>query len=215
MKHFYFLGALLCLFLSFNVIASDEWELIPNELGTELVDSTYNFDLVFISDSNTTWCEDFDSDQSIYYVLVDTVVSMFDILENVDAVDTSAAVDLAIIMEDPVNLRRVCVHLLDSTVCYEVYIVDSCPPLSIDEMIYSQLEFYPNPAKEMVNIYFKNDIQTNLTILDFSGRVVQTIMIKEGQSDYQLDVSKYPSGVYFVQVQFDGNLLQSEKLIIK
>ncbi len=176
---------------------------------------TPNFDLVFLSDSNATWCDEFSSDQSIYYVQVDSSFFNFQILQNVSSVDTSSEVAVYMHPEDPEGFARIGVESQDSVVYYEVYFVETCPPLSIIETIESGLQFYPNPAKDIVNIHLDNSLSTNISLVGISGRVLETIDIELGQPDYQLDISKYPSGMYFIQVHLDGELLQSEKLIIE
>ncbi len=96
---------------------------------------------------------------------------------------------------------------------YSVYLTTES--MALVEEGKNQIEMYPNPAKNFVNIYINNPSLTNLSLVDFSGRLLQSIDIPDGQEDYQLDVSKYPSGMYFIEVHLDGKLLQSEKLIIE
>ncbi len=172
-----------------------------------------NFDLVFISDSNATWCEEFNGDQSIYYVVVDSSYYSFQILENVVAVDTLAEVYTYTTPEDPLRYARVGVENQDSVVFYEVYFVDTCPPLTVNEISLDQLEIYPNPVSDLLNIHVKSGNMDLIKLIDISGRMVQSINLQEGVEYYQVDLSDYTSGLYLIQVYQLGKLIQSEKLI--
>ncbi len=88
-------------------------------------------------------------------------------------------------------------------------------PLDLFEGQNPLISLYPNPVNNLVIIDFNTASSTNISLVDLSGRVLQTIEVEDGQKRYQLDISKYPSGMYFIQVHLDGILLQSEKLIIE
>ncbi len=88
-------------------------------------------------------------------------------------------------------------------------------PLDLIEEQFKPIIMYPNPAKDLVNIKLKNTISTKITLADISGRVVQIINLEEGQEEYQIDISAYSSGIYFIEVFQDGQNVQSEKLIIQ
>ncbi len=102
-----------------------------------------------------------------------------------------------------------------STTAYTILIGGDCN-LGIEEMNdLTSINLYPNPAKDIVNIHLDFSFSANISLVDLSGRVVQSIDMEEGQQDYQLDISKYPSGLYFIEVHLEGGLFQSEKLIIE
>ncbi len=106
------------------------------------------------------------------------------------------------------------VEFLDS--CIETYTINwLLEPLSIADNASITFEVYPNPAKEYINILMSNALNTSLSLVDLSGRVLELVTLEEGQEEYQLDVSEYASGVYFIEVVQDGNLMKSEKLILE
>ncbi len=76
------------------------------------------------------------------------------------------------------------------------------------------LNICPNPARFNVNI--KCDLMNNeaLYFVDLFGRKIEKLDLK-GKDEISFDVSSYPSGMYFIQVEIDGKLLQSEKFIIE
>ncbi len=88
-------------------------------------------------------------------------------------------------------------------------------PLDLFEEQNSSVGLYPNPAKNLVNIDLNTTSSTSLSLADLSGRVLQTIELEEGLEAYQLDVSNYPLGMYFIEIHQEGKLLRSEKVIIE
>jgi hypothetical protein len=80
--------------------------------------------------------------------------------------------------------------------CMEV-IVDITDGLNdISDKGYS---IFPNPANEVLNIHFNNEVNYEITLLDFSGRVV---MYSASNTEYgQLKIDKLPSGVYWLRVK--------------
>ncbi len=97
---------------------------------------------------------------------------------------------------------------------YNVFVTLECP-MGLDENVNDFIDISPVPAKNNVDIHLNTTSSTSLYLVDLSGRVLQSIEIEEGTEDYQLDVSKSPSGMYFIEVHQDGAVLQSEKLIIE
>ncbi len=87
--------------------------------------------------------------------------------------------------------------------------------LDLMEEQFKPIIIYPNPANNLVNIHLKNSSSAKITLADISGRLMQSINIEEGQQEYQMDISAYPSGIYFIEVFQDGQKVQSEKLIIQ
>ncbi|MBD3636878.1 MAG: T9SS type A sorting domain-containing protein [Crocinitomicaceae bacterium] len=93
-----------------------------------------------------------------------------------------------------------------------VYSSVQLPPLNAgigDEAI-ETLEVYPNPATDVVSI--TSDMADELVIMNAVGQVIQTIT--KPQSIEQVDVSKFETGIYFIQVK-KGNATKTRKLIIR
>lgn len=81
----------------------------------------------------------------------------------------------------------------------------------------SNVSVYPVPANNELNVAFglQNSGNTRLEILDIAGKVIQTVYVN-GQAGNNLaimDVSKLSSGVYFVTINSDGNLIQKRFVI--
>jgi predicted extracellular nuclease len=71
---------------------------------------------------------------------------------------------------------------------------------------------YPNPVKDMLNIYSENNIKT-LEIYNMQGQLV----LKEGFSSKQnhINISSLPCGIYCLKLRFENNTSTTSKLLKK
>ncbi|MBI4932224.1 MAG: T9SS type A sorting domain-containing protein [Bacteroidetes bacterium] len=81
------------------------------------------------------------------------------------------------------------------------------------------LSLSPNPSNGIVHsiIYDANDLQKinyNLSITNIMGNEIYHLSSVKSQMPYDLDLSKYPKGLYFVKVQ-SINKIFTEKIIIQ
>ncbi len=77
---------------------------------------------------------------------------------------------------------------------------------------------YPNPASEMVQIYYsvKGDPELYFSLSDITGRLIKQIKISDkstGQKVVSLDTQSLSTGVYFVEMHTGDHLL-AKKLVI-
>ncbi len=81
---------------------------------------------------------------------------------------------------------------------------------SIEQEI-AQHKIYPNPTSGQVNLEVSTPVKT-LFITDYSGKIIQRLLnLNEGT--HTIDLSIYPSGVYFLRFQFNGKW-KTEKVIL-
>jgi hypothetical protein len=81
-------------------------------------------------------------------------------------------------------------------------IVDLCGPLSTNGSIESKVVLYPNPTTS--SIHFTGEQVINRIIIhDASG----IPLIKIDHPNEEIDLSQYPSGIYFIQVQMDAGVV--------
>jgi len=78
-------------------------------------------------------------------------------------------------------------------------------PTSIPEMEEPEIQVYPNPATDLVTIRFSEDLKNrplSWVVTDVMGRK----MLSENDLDSSsiIDVSQWPSGVYFIRMEQDG-----------
>ncbi|MDD3152842.1 MAG: T9SS type A sorting domain-containing protein, partial [Bacteroidales bacterium] len=81
----------------------------------------------------------------------------------------------------------------------------------------SNLEIYPNPAQDMLNISFNanGNKNVNCQVVNVAGSVVyrNSFSGNENQS-VQIDVSNLPVGVYFVNFKYDKGTI-TKKVVIE
>jgi photosystem II stability/assembly factor-like uncharacterized protein len=78
----------------------------------------------------------------------------------------------------------------------------------------SQLSIYPNPVNDVLHIHLENNFKKcEYQVIDYSGKMILKGMIENGSSDYSVDVSQFPQGIYFVMVWHDNSSSLSGKFI--
>jgi photosystem II stability/assembly factor-like uncharacterized protein len=87
--------------------------------------------------------------------------------------------------------------------------------VGIDEVSLSSepLKIYPTPSSTRVTIETSSTLSgSQLSIMDLNGQEIMTCQISQPKT--QIDVSKLPSGVYFVKIQ-TGNYTEVKKLVVE
>lgn len=86
-----------------------------------------------------------------------------------------------------------------------------CNTTSIDELAYHtyDLEIFPNPGQNQINISFKNQLVANTVsdfqIIDVSGRqVMQEVCKLNHDMEQTLFISQLAKGIYFIHLRVDG-----------
>jgi len=90
------------------------------------------------------------------------------------------------------------------------YTVNISGEINIDKMS-DIINIYPNPATSFVNIEAKNVI-TQIIIYNYLGQLKQQIIPNSTQT--QLDISNFQSGIYFVNIKTENQII-TKKLIIQ
>ncbi|MBW8050483.1 MAG: T9SS type A sorting domain-containing protein [Cytophagales bacterium] len=76
---------------------------------------------------------------------------------------------------------------------------------------------YPNPAQSTINIHFDAVNKTNniiFSITDISGKIVKSKIVNVSSGIFLMDVSDVRTGQYILQIQHNGEILDSKKIII-
>ena len=76
-----------------------------------------------------------------------------------------------------------------------------------------ELEVYPNPASDQLNLRSKSPIQ-QLRLYDLGGNLVRSVM-PNGARELSVDVQQLAAGVYFMEVMSQDNRLVTEKIIVQ
>ncbi len=91
---------------------------------------------------------------------------------------------------------------------YFAYEVGSNCSLSTANFSADEVKIYPNPVKDILHLEFVSD-KNNITILDETGKIILTKVV--GKSSI-LDLSKNPSGVYYVLIK-NGITIKTIKVL--
>ncbi|MBL4662264.1 MAG: T9SS type A sorting domain-containing protein [Flavobacteriaceae bacterium] len=88
-------------------------------------------------------------------------------------------------------------------------ITDNCN-LGIEDAAIGSINIYPNPVTDILTIDVSNSSITALFVYDTLGKLV----LQKERGFYQLDVSSFPTGLFFIQLETDGGVF-TQKIIKK
>ena len=71
--------------------------------------------------------------------------------------------------------------------------------------------FYPNPSNGLLSIEIKGKIR-EIYLADISGKLLEKFDVS-GRERIELDISQYPTGIYFLQYNLDGKWLAGKILL--
>lgn len=89
--------------------------------------------------------------------------------------------------------------------------------VSVDKVVFENLNIYPNPASDILNISSEFDVlkDAQVTIYDMLGkRVYQNSSLFANSGEATIDVSVLNNGVYLVEILKD-NKIETKKIVIK
>ncbi|MBN2639613.1 MAG: T9SS type A sorting domain-containing protein [Bacteroidales bacterium] len=76
---------------------------------------------------------------------------------------------------------------------------------------------YPNPVKNIVNMNFtlpEPNQTAKLTISDLTGKTIKILNLNSYQKKISIDISNLNSGMYFLSLYYQGNLIKSKAIIL-
>ena len=81
----------------------------------------------------------------------------------------------------------------------------------------SDLRIYPNPSSDFFNYFLplKEEDKGTISIIDISGKEIQTWSADYSTDEGTLDIQRYAKGVYFFELTINGNQKLVKKLIVK
>jgi hypothetical protein len=97
--------------------------------------------------------------------------------------------------------------------CRQVNVVSVSGTKSADNQGFKRVEVSPNPATDILQVSLLNIPlnETTLEIMDVTGRIIKSSMIK---SDYsQVSIQDLKQGLYFVSVIENGHVIFASKLV--
>lgn len=73
------------------------------------------------------------------------------------------------------------------------------------------VKVFPNPTSGVLNFEFEEKIEGSIKIYDLTGKLFETIPLKKEKGETcKLNLSECPSGVYLVQLESEGMVLQKK-----
>lgn len=90
-------------------------------------------------------------------------------------------------------------------------------PTNIAENIFSsQINIYPNPAKDKINIILQTTNAENLSleILDIYGVLHLKTSLHSGNNYLALPENNFGSGIYFYRLNQNGRVGRTSKLVV-
>ncbi len=94
------------------------------------------------------------------------------------------------------------------------FVIRGTDILSVQTFDTTNFMVYPNPSKGIFNIKTKANISFNVNVYDLTGKLIYTKSnAKTNNNTYQLDLSKYATGVYFLNLETKTSKL-TKKLIV-
>lgn len=71
---------------------------------------------------------------------------------------------------------------------------------NVNEM---KVTIFPNPVQETLNISIEssNILKQTISIMDISGRLINTVELPRSDSDIRIDVESFEKGIYFVRIE--------------
>ena len=88
------------------------------------------------------------------------------------------------------------------------FVVANVNTVGLEEIENNNIDVYPNPTTGI--LYVRLDVNFDATVYNYQGQVVTKSLNNNGQ----IDLSNLTSGVYFVQIKTDRNIMV-EKVIIR
>ena len=87
----------------------------------------------------------------------------------------------------------------------------------ISSPMQNEMKLYPNPAEDIINVNYVTDIDNtvNIKVIDVTGKEYLNSMYQssKGINTYQIDLSDFNSGVYYVQIT-NGNVKITDKFVV-
>ncbi len=77
----------------------------------------------------------------------------------------------------------------------------------------TELKFYPNPVSNILTIDFENNNLPEDLSMELINALGTTILMSQGTKNTTLNMSEYPSGIYYVKLKSGGNVVN--KKIVK
>lgn len=159
-----------------------------------------------------TMYQDFaDAADSDYFNAQKDVLCQWHYQDEVDEKEYNRSIQIAKYQEGKANPFVLDCSLAERMFCEQGF----CETASVDDVNFSQLKVYPNPAHTILNIelddVFKN---SKINIVNMLGVTIKFQDISVGKSLVQIDLDGVEAGIYFVVISGDDGLVDSQVFVV-
>ncbi|NVK27535.1 MAG: T9SS type A sorting domain-containing protein [Flavobacteriia bacterium] len=91
--------------------------------------------------------------------------------------------------------------------------VNVSPTISTIEVDAKDVNVFPNPASDFINISLQNMSEGNVRLMNLAGVTVKSKSFK-GLTEMRMDIRELPAGVYMLQTISNGNLQDTQRIVI-
>ncbi len=95
----------------------------------------------------------------------------------------------------------------------DFFIYDGVPE-SVANVPQTKAEIYPNPADGSVYVSFTKASKGTISILDITGKMLQTIGMDGTTTNYNISTAQLTAGQYMINIQTDNKTYQTHKLVV-
>lgn len=185
--------------LLFSTISYRDYQPYDSLWGIPTNNFAHVFDTTIITDSQnwTVIKGTIIADSAYQYLLIGNFFDM-------DHIDT-------ILYHNPIWLNQIAYYFLDM-VCVSTDSLTCNSPVEIQELNYNnEVTVYPDPVRSLLHISVENIKNYYLKVFDPRGALI--IQSDKLKNNIDIDISKYPKGIYFIQI-LSSNKIFTKKFII-
>jgi len=87
----------------------------------------------------------------------------------------------------------------------------NCPSSTNEISVHDKIKIFPNPTSGLIDISVNGQDENNYKIEVFNsiGGIIQTTVKQKGAGSAQIDLSGYPTGIYFIRINLKNESYQS------
>jgi hypothetical protein len=76
-------------------------------------------------------------------------------------------------------------------------------PLKVPQVASDLLKVFPNPADAFIEINYQLTQNSQLSIVDFTGKTIENFLLPAGTNTLKLDTKSMARGMYFVHLEHE------------
>jgi Secretion system C-terminal sorting domain len=116
----------------------------------------------------------------------------------------------------PGSMQKIWLFKVNSNGCFGGNSCDELQTTDVDDVTYNSniMRVSPNPVLADLKLQFKHPTKGNINITDMSGKVIYTCTLQNETHAWEIDVSNFLSGMYFISF-LDDNHVQSVNKFVK